>query len=86
MDRADGPAARAVWREGKLSEAILRPRSCRTGEAAPALLPEMQAAAAAGSIRQGAAPELALPEAGDERMDPIWIVTVDGRKQWTQED
>ena len=76
VELAAGPAARAVWRAGKLSELTLQPRSCRKGEAAGVLLPEMQAAAAAGSIRRGAAPELVLPEAGEERIEPTWIVTM----------
>ncbi len=86
LDMAEGSAATAVWREGKLSELTIRPRSCRRAEAAAALLPEKQAAAAAGSIRRGAAPELVLPERGEERAEPVWIVTVDGRNLWTQED
>ena len=45
-----------------------------------------QAAAAAGSIRRGAAPELVLPERGEEKAEPVWIVTVDGRNLWIQED
>ncbi len=86
LDMAEGSAATAVWREGKLSELTIRPRSCRRAEAAAALRPEKQAAAAAGSIRRGAAPELVLPERGEERAEPVWIVTVDGRNLWTQED
>ena len=86
LDMAAGSAASAVWKGGALSELTIRPCSCRRAEAAGALLPEMQAAAAAGSIRRGAAPELVLPERGEEKAEPVWIVTVDGRNLWTQED
>ena len=86
LDMAAGSAATAVWKDGILSELTIRPRSCRKSEAAGAPLPELQAAAAAGSIRRGAAPELVLPERGEERLEPVWIVTVDGRNLWTQED
>ena len=86
LDMAAGSAASAVWKGGALSELTIRPRSCRRAEAAGVLLPEMQAAAAAGSIRRGAAPELVLPERGEEKADPLWIVTVDGRNLWIQED
>jgi len=86
VDMAAGSAATAVWKGGALSELTIRPRSCRKAETAGVLLPEKQAAAAAGSIRRGAAPELVLPERGEERAEPAWIVTVDGRNLWTQED
>ena len=86
LDIAAGPAAKVVWKDGMLSELTIRPRSCRLGEAASGLLPEAQAAAAAGSLRRGGAPELVLPDLGDERLEPAWIVTVDGRNLWIQED
>ena len=86
LDIAAGPAARVVWKNGMLSELTIRPRSCRLGETVSGLLPEPQAAAAAGSLRRGSAPELVLPEVGEERLDPAWIVTVDGRMLWTQGD
>ena len=83
---AAGPAARAVWKNGMLSELTIRPRSCRLGDAVSQLLPELQAAAAAGSLRRGSAPELVLPDTGEESQTPAWVVTVDGRDLWTQED
>ena len=30
--------------------------------------------------------ELALPDGGEEKLEPKWIVTVDGRDLWKQED
>lgn len=86
LDLAAGPAARAVWKDGMLSELTIHPRSYRLGEEVSGLLPEKQAAAAAGSLRRGAAPELALPDGGEEKLEPKWIVTVDGRDLWKQED
>ncbi len=86
LDLPGGPAARAVWKEGRLSELMIRPQSCRRSQEVFRLLPEKQAAAAAGSLRRESAPELILLEAGEERFDPGWVVTVDGRSQWTQED
>ena len=50
------------------------------------ILPEKQAAAAAGSICRGAAARLILLDGGEERLEPSWIVTLDGRNLWTQED
>lgn len=86
VDVAGGPAAAAVWKDGQLTELTLRPRSYRQGEAFTDLLPEKQAAAAAGSLCLGAAAELILPDMGEERIAPVWIVTLHGRKQWIQED
>ena len=86
LDLTAGPAARAVWKDGMLSELTIHPRSYRLGEEVSGLLPEKQAAAAAGSLRRGAAPELALPDGGEEKLEPKWIVTVDGRDLWKQED
>ncbi len=86
LDISAGPAARATWREGKLTELLIRPRSYRETETLSDLLPEKQAAAAAGSIRRGAAARLILPDGGEGRLEPTWIVTVDGRNLWIQED
>ncbi len=83
---SDGPAARAVWRDGRLSELMIRPRSYRRTDDVSEVLPEMQAAAAAGSIRRGAAAELVLPDGGEDRLSPVWIVAADGRDQWKRED
>ena len=58
----------------------------KTFDALKRAVAERCAAAAAGSIRRGAAPELVLPDRGEEKTDPLWIVTVDGRNLWIQED
>ncbi len=81
-----GPAARAVWKNDHLGELMIRPRSFRQTEAVSELLPAVQAAAAAGSIRRGAAAELILAETGEEHYAPTWIVTVEGRELWKQDD
>ena len=75
VDLVAGPAASALWKDGQLTELTLRPRSYRRGETFADLLPEKQAAAAAGSLCLGAAAELILPDVGEERIEPVWIVT-----------
>ncbi len=86
LDISAGSAARAVWKEDRLTELLVRPRSYRRMESTVDLLPEKQAAAAAGSIQRGAAARLILPDGGEGHLEPTWIVTVDGRTLWTQED
>ena len=86
LDISAGSAAKAAWKDGKLAELLIRPRSYRMAEPLSDLLPEKQAAAAAGSICRGAAARLILLDGGEERLEPSWIVTLDGRNLWTQED
>ena len=71
-----------LYKAGRLTAAQIAQR-VEKGTITPA---EYEAAAAAGSLRRGAAPELALPDGGEEKLEPKWIVTVDGRDLWKQED
>lgn len=79
-------AAAAVWKDGSFAELSLCPRSYRLAEKASGLLPEKQAAAAAGSLHRGAAAKLILCDGGEEYASPMWIVTADGGNVWTAED
>ncbi len=86
LDISAGSAARVVWKDGRFSELLIRPRSYRRYETVSELLPEKQAAAAAGSLYRGSAARLILPDEGENRISPTWIVTVNGRNLWIQED
>ncbi len=71
---ATGSAARATWLDGKLTELRILPRTYRITEKAVELLPEKQAAAAAGSRRKGSEACLTFYDGGDEQLLPFWQV------------
>ena len=83
---ASGPAATAVWGPDGLRELTLLPRRYLRSEAISGLLPEKQAAAAAGSLYPGSAVRLILSDRGERRLSLGWAVTLEGRLLWTQED
>jgi len=83
---ASGPAARVVWKDGSLRELSIRPQRYRAGESAVTMLPEIQAAAAAGSVCDGSATRIVLQDTGEEYCSPVWVVTLNGRTQWIQGD
>ena len=67
-------AARLRWTEGRLTELTFLPRSCRISARSVELLPEKQAAAAAGSRSPGAEAGLALYDSGQALLQPFWRV------------
>lgn len=69
-----GHAAWCQFREGVLQEVGLYPRSYGREAEAAVLLPEMQAAAAAGSIQAGSEARLVYPDLGGESLSPVWSV------------
>lgn len=69
-----GSAARLRWTEGRLTELVFLPRCCRISDRRVELLPEKQAAAAAGSRSPGAEAGLALYDSGEALLDPFWRV------------
>ena len=76
----------ASLRAAALAETALRPLRIRRTKEAEGLLPEKQAAAAAGSRYKGAEARLVLQPQGVDRFTPAWVVAVDGRILWTQGD
>ncbi len=80
MELSSGSAARAQFRDGRLRELFLIPRTytLESGEIEP--LPALQAAAAAGSRQPGSFPELVLPDPGGESsFQAVWTVRERGR-------
>ena len=71
---AAGAAARVGWTDGRLTELYLLPRTYRVTAESVELLPEKQAAAAAGSRRKGSEAGLAFYDSGEERLYPFWQV------------
>lgn len=69
-----GHAAWCQFREGVLQEVGIYPRSYGRSAEHTDLLPEMQAAAAAGSIRAGSEARLVYPDLGGESLNPVWSV------------
>ncbi len=67
-----GIAGWAVFRNGKLTELGFRPRTYFPSGTVDRL-PPLQAAAAAGNLRQGSMPELMLPDPGGTlTIEPVW--------------
>ena len=58
----------------ELTEICFFPKSYEKAEEAEGLLPELQAAAAAGSISEGAVPELIFLDNGAATLVPVWVV------------
>ncbi len=81
-----GPAAWAEWGPEGLRELTLFPRRYRRGEPVRGLLPEKQAAAAAGSLYPGSGVRLILADSGAGRPELNWAVTEEGELLWMQED
>lgn len=69
-----GHAAWCQFRDGVLQEVGIYPRSYGAGAELPGLLPELQAAAAAGSIRKDSEAYLVYPDLGSESLSPVWSV------------
>ena len=69
-----GSAARLRWTEGRLTELTFLPRCCRVSARRIELLPEKQAAAAAGSRSPGGEAGLALYDGGEALLQPFWRV------------
>lgn len=69
-----GHAAWCQFRDGLLQEVGIYPRSYAKAAEAAALLPEMQASAAAGSILPGSEARLVYPDPGGESLSPVWSV------------
>ena len=69
-----GSAARLHWTEGRLTELTFLPRCCRLSTGRVELLPEKQAAAAAGSRSPGSEAGLRLYDSGEAVMQPFWSV------------
>ena len=69
-----GHAAWCQFRDGVLQEVGIYPRSYAKAAEAAALLPEMQASAAAGSILPGSEARLVYPDPGGESLSPVWSV------------
>ena len=86
VEQDAGPAATAEWKADGQTEFTLRPLRIRRTKEAEGLLPEKQAAAAAGSLYPGSAARLVLQPLGVDRFAPAWVVAVDGRILWTQGD
>ena len=86
VELSDGPAAEVVWGAEGLREFSVVPRCYRQGDAVRGLLPEKQAAAAAGSLHPGAAACLILFDRGESYLGISWAVAEEGRYLWTQED
>ena len=80
-----GPAASAEWGPEGFRELTVLPRRYRRGETGLSLLPEKQAAAAAGSLYPGSSGRLILSDRGERSPELIWAVTLEGRLLWTQE-
>jgi hypothetical protein len=70
-----GEAASAVFESGRLTQLKIMIRSYRLTEEAAGVLPEYQAAAAAGSLSEGAEARLVFPDGGGETalISPVWI-------------
>ena len=81
-----GPAAWTEWGPEGLRELTIFPRSYRRGEPVFGLLPEKQAAAAAGSLYPGSGVRLILSDSGKNRLELSWAVTEEGELLWMQED
>ena len=80
VELSSGSAAWAQFRDGRLRELFLIPRTytLESGEIEP--LPALQAAAAAGSRQPGSFPELVLPDPGGESsFQAVWTVRERGR-------
>ena len=86
VEQDEGPAATAEWKADGQAELTLRPLRFRRTKEAEGLLPEKQAAAAAGSLYKGAEARLVLQPQGVDRFTPAWVVAGDGRILWTQDD
>lgn len=71
---ADGAAAQVGWTDGRLTELYFLPRTYHVTDETVELLPEKQAAAAAGSRRRGSEAGLAFYDGGEERLLPFWQV------------
>lgn len=69
-----GYAAHVTWTEGRLTELTFLPRCCTLSTRRVELLPEKQAAAAAGSRSRGAESGLALYDSGEALLQPFWQV------------
>ena len=81
-----GPAAWAEWGPEGLRELTVFPRRYRRSEPVFGLLPEKQAAAAAGSLYPGSGVRLILSDSGKSRLELSWAVTEEGELLWMQED
>ena len=67
-----GTAGWAVFRNGRLEEFGFRPRTYLTSSTVERI-PPLQAAAAAGNLRPGSAPELVLSDPGGSTIiEPVW--------------
>ena len=86
VEQDEGPAATAAWKPDGQAELTLRPLRIRRTKEAAGLLPEKQAAAAAGSLYPGSEARLVLQALGADRFEPAWVVAADGRILWTQGD
>ena len=86
VEQDEGPAATVEWKPDGQAELTLRPLRFRSAKEAQGLLPERQAAAAAGSLHKGAEARLVLQAMGVDRFEPAWVVAADGRILWTQGD
>ena len=69
-----GSAARLEWENGKLTELTFLPRCFRISAKRVELLPEKQAAAAAGSRSGGSQAGLALRDGSEGQPEPFWRV------------
>lgn len=69
-----GSAAHLSWTEGRLTELTFLPRCFRLSARRVELLPEKQAAAAAGSRSPGAEAGLVLYDSGEALVQPFWSV------------
>ncbi len=81
-----GPAAWAEWGPEGLRELTVYPRRYRRSETVLGLLPEKQAAAAAGSLYPGSGVRLILADSGVSRLELSWAVTEEGELLWIPED
>ena len=86
VEQDEGPAATVEWKPDGQAELTLRPLRFRSAKEAQGLLPERQAAVAAGSLHKGAEARLVLQAMGVDRFEPAWVVAADGRILWTQGD